>query len=182
MDGKNQLKLKEITKTEANVFLEKNHIQGKCKGNTINLGLIHENKIIQIMTFGKPRYNRNYQWELLRLCTLNSYIVVGGAERLFKHFIRIQNPESVISYCDNSKFTGKVYERLGFKLKVKHKPQKTWSKGTIRITDNLLRQRGYDQLFNTNYGKGTDNEQLMLDNGWLPIYDCGQSVYEYFRF
>lgn len=57
--------------------------------------------------------------------------------------------------------------------------QKIWSKGNIRITDNLLRQRGYDQLFKTTYGKGTNNEQLMLNNGWLPIYDCGQSVYEY---
>lgn len=23
------------------------------------------------------------------------------------------------------------------------------------------------------------NEQLMLDNGWLLIYDCGQAVYSY---
>ena len=33
--------------------------------------------------------------------------------------------------------------------------------------------------FGTNYGKGTSNEQLMLDNGWLPVYDCGQAVYEF---
>lgn len=27
--------------------------------------------------------------------------------------------------------------------------------------------------------KGTSNEQLMLDTGWLPVYDCGQAVYSY---
>ena len=29
----------------------------------------------------------------------------------------------------------------------------------IFIIDNLLRQRGFDQLFGTNYGKGTSNEK-----------------------
>ena len=37
--------------------------------------------------------------------------------------------------------------------------------GERHITDNLLRQRGFDQLFNTNYDKGTSNEELMLYYG-----------------
>ena len=172
-----KLQLKEITKQEANQFLIKYHIQSKCKGNQINMGLYQNEELVQVMTFGKPRYNKNYQWELLRLCTHSDYMVIGGAERLFKHFIKTQNPESIISYCDMSKFTGDVYTRLGFELKTANKPQKIWSKGTVRITDNLLRQRGFDQLFNTNYGKGTNNEQLMLDAGWRPVFDCGQNTY-----
>ena len=47
----------------------------------------------------------------------------------------------------------------------------------MHITDGLLRQRGFDQLFGTHYGKGTSNEQLMLDNGFVEIYDCGQQAY-----
>ena len=172
-----KLQLKEITKQEANSFLIKYHTQSKCKGNSVNLGLYQDTKLIQVMTFGKPRYNKNYEWELLRLCTHSDYAVVGGTEKLFKHFIKTRNPESVLSYCDYSKFTGNVYLKLGFKIKTKNKPQKIWSKGTIHITDNLLRQRGFDQLFNTNYGKGTNNEQLMLDQNWRPIYDCGQGTY-----
>lgn len=31
--------------------------------------------------------------------------------------------------------------------------------------------------FHTNYRKGTSNEQLMIDYGWLPVYDCGQAIY-----
>lgn len=49
------------------------------------------------------------------------------------------------------------------------------------ITNNLLLQRGYDQLFGTDFGKGTSNEQLMIENGWLPVYDCGQVVYQYIK-
>ena len=65
------------------------------------------------------------------------------------------------------------------KLKTWNSPSKIWSKNSEYIRDSLLRQRGYDQLFNTTYGKGKSNDELMLENGWLPVYDCGQAVYVY---
>jgi len=137
------------------------------------------------MTFGKPRYNRNFQWELLRYCSIKS--ITGGAERIFRHFVQDFNPESVISYCDYSKFQGRVYKKLGFELKDEDvEPSRHWhyvgsvkydSGLRLHITDNLLRQRGFDQLFHTSYGKGTLNEELMIAEGYLPVYDCGQGVY-----
>lgn len=172
-----KLQLKEISKQDANNFLDKYHLQNSCYGNSVNLGLYQNEELIQVMTFGKPRYNKNYQWELLRLCTKSEYYVIGGAERLFKYFIKTQNPESVISYCDISKFTGDVYTRLGFELVNQTKPQKIWSNHTKYITDNLLRQRGADQLIGTHEGKGTNNEEIMIREGWYPVYDCGQKVF-----
>ena len=172
-----KLEVKEVDKKECNEFLNNYHLQNTCNGQEIRLGLYKDNELIEIMTFGKPRYNKNYEWELLRLCTKPEYKVVGGAEKLFKHFIELVNPQSVISYCDNSKFSGEVYTRLGFTQKGKPSPSLHWSKGSEHITDNLLRQRGFDQLFNTNYGKGTNNEELMIEHGWLPIYDCGQMTF-----
>lgn len=171
------LTIKEVSKDECNSFLNEFHLQNTCQGQTIKIGLYKDIQLIQIMTFGKPRYNKNCEYELLRLCTHKNYKVVGGAERLFKHFLNTYNPSSIVSYCDLSKFTGKVYTDLGFKLNSKPRPSKHWSKGKMHITDNFLRQRGYDQIFNTNYGKGTDNELLMIQNGWLPVYDCGQATY-----
>lgn len=54
-----KLQLKEIDKQIANSFIDKYHIQGRCKGNTVNLGLYNnEQQLVQIMTFGKPRYNK----------------------------------------------------------------------------------------------------------------------------
>ena len=137
------------------------------------------------MTFGKPRYNKNYQWELLRLCTKSNYIVIGGAEKLFKYFIKNYNPESIISYCDNSKFRGDVYLNLGFNEQWATNPSKIWSKDDKYVTDNLFRQRGFDQLIGSKrsppeiYGKGTDNEKLMIAHKWLPVYDCGQQIFKW---
>lgn len=169
----------ELSKQATDDFMNRFHIQKTCKGQTYSYGLTYHGELVEVITFGKPRYNRNYQFELLRLCSNPNYSVVGGASKLFKHFVKIVNPESIISYCDRSKFSGAVYEKIGMSHIRDTEPNKVWSKGTVRITDNLLRQRGFDQLFNTNYGKGTSNEELMIENGWLPVYDCGQLVYEW---
>ena len=101
---------------------------------------------------------------------------------MFNYFINQYKPNNIISYCDNSKFNGNVYQQLGFILK-DHKiiPSKHWynCKTKIHITDNFLRQRGFDQLFCTSYGKYTDNQKLMLQYGFIEIYDSGQITYEW---
>lgn len=171
--------IQEIDTKTANVFEDKYHLQGQVSGQKVCIGLYFNHELIQIVSFGKPRYNTKYEWELLRLCSNRSYAVVGGAERLWKYFIRTYSPKSIISYCDASKFSGDVYERLGMNLLYTTEPNKIWSKGHSYITNNLLIQRGYDQLFGTTYGKGTSNEELMIKDGWLPVYDCGQMVFEY---
>lgn len=104
--------------------------------------------------------------------------VVGGPEKLFKYFIKAYKPESIVSYCDLSKFTGYMYTNLGFSQK-KVSIGKHWfnPKTKQHITDNLLRQRGFDQLFGTSYGKNTSNEELMKQVGFVEIYDCGQVTY-----
>lgn len=178
--GARKCKLKKIDVYTAEDFENLYHLQGKCRGQSVCYGLYYNDKLVEIMTFGKPRYNRNYQWELLRLCTNSQYNVAGGASKLFQTFIHEYNPKSIISYCDLAKFSGRVYDKIGMTYSYSTYPNKYWSNGSKKyITNNLLLQRGYDQLFHTNYGKGSSNESLMLANGWLPVYDCGQSVYKW---
>lgn len=169
--------IKKVSIEDSDKFLNKYHLQNTCKGQDIRLGLYYNNELVEIMTFGKPRYNKKYEYELLRLCTCSNYIIIGGTEKLFKYFINNYKPKSIISYCDNSKFDGEVYKKLGFILKDFGSPSKHWFNGKRHITDNLLRQRGFDQLFNANYGKGTSNEELMIKAGFVEIYDSGQSIY-----
>ena len=173
--------LHEVDVKDCNVFCNTNHLQGSCKGMSVAVGLYKDGELVMIMSFGKPRYNHKYQYELLRMCTLSGCVVVGGAERLFKYFVDKYKPKNVISYCDRSKFTGDVYQRLGFTTSDKVSPSGHWynERTHQHVTDNLLRQRGYDQLFGTHYGKGTSNEYLMVQTGWDCVYDCGQSVYTY---
>jgi hypothetical protein len=172
-------RVQEIQKKEVDEFLNKYHLQGSTKQVQYAYGLFYEDKLVQVMTFGKPRYNKNYEYELLRLCTISGLKVIGGADKLLSYFEERVNPKSIISYCDLSKFSGGVYEKLGFTLTNQTPPTKHWynEKTKRHITDNLLRQRGFDQLHKTNFGKGTDNAQLMIENGYVEIYDCGQLVF-----
>lgn len=168
--------VKEVSIVDSNNYLDMYHLQGHTKSD-IRLGLYFNNELVSLMTFGKPRYNKNYQYELIRYCS--HFNVVGGAERLFKHFIDMYNPRSIISYCDLSKFDGNVYTKLGFNLKTVSIGKHWFNiKTKQHITDNLLRQRGFDQLFKTNFGKGTSNDELMKHHGFIEIYDCGQATYE----
>ena len=176
------LTIKEVSKEETDNFLNRYHLQNSCKNQEIRLGLYTKDtdKLIQLMTFGKPRYNKNYKYELLRLCTKAGYAIVGGSEKLFKYFINNYNPESIISYCDNSKFTGEVYRKLGMELKDYGYPRKHWYNiNTQRhITEAMLLQHGYSRLHGDNlHKKGESNEKLMLNAGYLEVYDCGQSTY-----
>lgn len=111
------LTIKEVDKSTERDFLLENHYQGYVN-SAIAYGLYNNNELMEIITFGKPRFNKAYQWELLRLCTKKDEIVYGGASKLFKHFIQNNDISGgVISYCNRDKFTGKVYTQLGFTSK-----------------------------------------------------------------
>ena len=74
------------------------------------------------MTFGKPRYNKNIQWELLRLVIKKDTQILGGVEKLWAYFQKTYKPETIVSYCDKRWFSGNVYNKLGFVLHTKGKP------------------------------------------------------------
>ena len=166
-----------VNDIDTNKYLDMYHLQGTCRGQKIRLGLYHNNQLVSLMTFGKSRFNKNCEYELLRYCS--HYNVVGGAEKLFKYFVDNYKPNSIVSYCDTSKFSGKVYDALGFKYIKTNSPRKHWYslKEKRHITDGLLLSQGYDRLFKENHGKGTSNEELILSRGYLPVYDCGQATY-----
>ena len=166
-----------VSDVDTGNYLDTYHLQGTCRGQKIRLGLYYNNQLVSLMTFGKSRFNKNCEYELLRYCS--HYNVVGGTEKLFKYFVDNYKPSSIVSYCDTSKFSGKVYDTLGFAFIKTNKPRKHWysMKEKRHITDGLLLSQGYDRLFKENHGKGTSNEELILARGYLPVYDCGQSTY-----
>ena len=166
-----------VSDVDTNNYLDMYHLQGTCRGQKIRLGLYYNNHLVSLMTFGKSRFNKNCEYELLRYCS--HYNVVGGAEKLFKYFVDNYKPNSIVSYCDTSKFSGKVYDALGFKYIKTNSSRKHWysTKEKRHITDGLLLSQGYDRLFKENHGRGTSNEELILSRGYLPVYDCGQATY-----
>ena len=155
--------IKEIQYKEYANFCNENHLQGEC-GAKVKLGLFYNEELIQIMSFGKPRFTDKYEWEIIRECSKLGYIIIGGKEKLWKYFLRKFNPNNCISYCDFSKFTGNSYLKLGFKLKQLNKPGFVW----------------YDKVKDCVYWRNPSKHQEYKDK-YFQIYDCGQLVFEWYK-
>lgn len=145
-------------------FLNNNHLQG-CAASKISYGLFYKEELVEIMTFGKPRFNKSYEWELIRLCSDKNIIVIGGASKLLKYFIKNKNPKNIISYQDVSKFNGNVYKEMGFNYIKNTGLNYRWCKGK----QHLPRYR--TQMKN--------ETQEMVANGYVKVYDCGNNLWEY---
>ena len=52
------------------------------------------------MTFGKCRFDRKHEWELVRFCSKLNTKVIGGAGRLLRRFEEDYKPVSPVSYAD----------------------------------------------------------------------------------
>ena len=159
-----------VDKNTSDTFLNSNHLQGSSNSQ-IQLGLQYENEIVGIMTFGKPRFNNKFEYELIRLAFKSGVIINGGSEKLFKYFIVNYNPQSIVSYCNMSKFTGKVYEKLGFREDGWTDPGYVWWKGT-EILNRYNTQK--EKLVKQGLGEITESEsEIMYRLGYKRIYDSG---------
>ena len=171
--------VKEINSKEAKEFLDKYHFQN-YSSSSIKLGLYCKNELVEVMTFGKPRFNKNYEYELIRLCTSSSYKVIGGSQKLFKYFLNKYNPKSILSYCDISKFTGDVYEKLGFTFVENTKPNYVWTNYTNTFPRYLTQKHKLKEIFNDLSDDYTE-DSAMMSHGYVKIYDCGNAKYEFKR-
>ena len=86
-----------VTDEDAREFLDTNHLQGYSTAS-INLALKYRGKIVGIMTFGVPKFDKEFEYELVRMVYKIDTIIVDGTERLFKYFLYSYNPSSIISY------------------------------------------------------------------------------------
>lgn len=161
----------------ANKFISENHIQGKLN-SSINIGLYDKDSLIGIMTFGKPRYDINCDFELLRLCFKYDVIVVGGAEKMFKYFLTNYTCDSIVSYCDITKFNGTVYDRLGFKLVNVTEPGYFWVNNKYEVCSRYQAQK--HRLLANGFGNlGNTEEEIMKNRGFSKIYTSGNKKFIY---
>lgn len=174
--------VRSVEKTEEKNFLNENHRQGFC-GSEICYGLYYTSELIELMSFGKPRFQRKqeYRWELIRLCTKQGYQVYGGASKLLKHF-QANNEEStsLCSFCDLDHFDGNVYSALGFKLKNVAKGYHYVKDGVTYNRQQFMR-KGLAKKFGKpeyeDYSKYTEREIMELE-GYTRVDDVkGQGFY-----
>lgn len=173
-----QCQIKEITSKENHDFCDANHIQGKVSAS-VRYGLFYKGELVSIMTFGKRRSvlgqkSADKEYELLRFCNKLNTSVVGGASKLYSHFLKDYDPDVVISYasCDHS--SGNLYKVLGFKDEGHTGVNYWWAKGSEKYhRSQFMKHKLVKEGFNPDK---TENE-IMEERGFNKVYGAGNLKY-----
>jgi DNA-directed RNA polymerase subunit RPC12/RpoP len=168
-----------ISFKDAREFLNENHIQGCGTPSKICYGLAQDFRIVAVMTLAKPRYNKKYDYELVRYATLKNYSIVGGFSKLLKAFTDEHNPNYIISYADRRYSAGGVYEKCNFKPIEDSKPNYFYIEPDMKRSSRVKYQKHkLGQVLKTFDEKLTEWQNMQL-NGFDRIWDCGNLVYLY---
>ena len=168
--------VKPITYSDARKFCFNYHLQGSTVAS-VYLGLFYNDDLVSVMTFRKQRFFKtSTAWEIIRYCTKNNLRIVGGASKIFSHFVNNYSPTEVHSYADLRLSNGNVYEKLGFKYSHTTQPNYYYIIGKERSNRLNWQKKSLSKklkLFDPNL---SEQENMKL-NGYNRIYDCGNKLY-----
>ena len=175
--GARKCSIKEVPTKEARKFIDDNHMQGYCN-SSIKIGMYHEDNLMSIMTFGKPRFNKNIDYELIRFCTKKGYTIQGGGSRMLKYFEKTYKPKSLLSYANRRWSTGNFYIKSGFTFKYNTTPNYFYfhPKENILWSRNKFQKHKLKGLLET-FNPDVTEAENMHNNGYRKIYDSGNKVY-----
>jgi len=105
----------EVPPSEAQLFFDNYHIQGKNTLGRYFAGLYLENELLAVMSFGR-HHRKNTQVVLDRFAVKTGVHLPGGASKLFSFLLTLSRVSEVISWSDNRWSEGNVYRQLGFSL------------------------------------------------------------------
>jgi len=110
--------LKTVTKQEADLFFEDNHLLGSANA-LYRYALFHDEVMVAVGAFSSMRIIqrgtklcRSAEW--VRYATLPHITVTGGMGKVLCAFVAEHHPDDVMSYADKEWSVGASYTKLGF--------------------------------------------------------------------
>lgn len=173
--------IKEISSMDHRRFCKENHLQGPA-GASVRLGLFYEGELVSVMSFGKSRYGKKYEWEMIRFCNKKFLTIVGGASKLWKYFLKSVNPESVVTYADARISSGELYDRLGFAYSHHSSPNYFYTKDFKNLESRIKYQKHKLKDMLEHFDPCKTEIDNMMDNGYSIISDAGNLVYEWRKY
>lgn len=178
--GARQCVVKQVSIKDANVFLNKYHLQGGEVHSKYRYGLYYGEKLCCLMTIGKPRFTK-HDYEIVRYCVRPDIAISGGFQKLLSEFKKICNSgDTIVSYMDlNKRFSSQnIYEKSGFILDGITQPDYVWVNkyGTHTLkrydtTKKKLVAEGYDE--------NMTEKEIMLSRNYFRVYGAGSKRYVY---
>jgi hypothetical protein len=117
-----------------------------------------------------------------RYCNILNTNVIGGASKLFNHFIKNYNVNSIVTYSDMRLFNGNVYKNIGMSFVNTTPPNYHYFDRNYCVP---LTRIGFQKHKLSKILKIFDNKlsewQNMQLNGYDRIWDCGHFKYEWIK-
>lgn len=168
--------IRELTFSDVRNFLNENHLQGAGSPSSINLGLYHKDDLVAVMTFSKPRFNCNYDYELIRYASLTGINIQGGASKLLKYFTN-NYKGSIISYSDKRWSQGNLYKTIGFEFSHSSDPDYFYAKNNSILSRYQCQKHRLKVLFPSIYRDELTETDIMTSAGYYKVYGCGNDVW-----
>ncbi len=175
-----KLEVCEVDKAEAKAFFDQHHLQGSV-GCQVAYGLRSKRngKLAAVMSFGQPRFNRNFDMELIRFACHTGLHVVGGASKLFTAFVRNHPNASVVSYADIRYSYGNLYRQLGFDFVRRTPPNYMYTQGNGAVSRYQAQKHKLSALLGDQFDPNLSEAENMKLAGYFKVFDCGNLVYSF---
>ncbi len=175
-----KITVNEIKSNDAKEFLNKYHIQGFYK-SSVYIGGYYNDKLIAVIAL-KNGNIKNESWELTRFATDYHYIYQGVASKLFSFFIKLKEPNIIVSFADR-RWTpwgdNNLYTKLGFTLDKITKPDYRYYNENVDRYKRVHKMSMSKSILNKKYGFPMTMTELEMakELGYDRIWDCGLFKY-----
>jgi len=162
-----------ITKSEAEAFLAKNHIQGFSHGFAYLALKTKGDETVAVLVLRKEPSGDDLN--IVRYAT--SMVVPGGFTKLLKHAERTFKPKSFVTFADHCVSDGKLYENNGFISEKEIPPDYMYVVDSSRKHKFGFRLKRFKNDPLLEYREGLTEQQLANLNGLPRVWDAGKTRY-----
>jgi len=174
--GARKCNIKEITAKQAREFFDTNHLQGYVP-TSIRYGLFYKDELFAAILVGKSRKCVNIkEWELVRYASKLNWSVVGGLAKLMNFCCKQNKITELISYADRcwTTLNQNVYKMNKGRIINISEP------GYFYVKNNKKFHRynfSKHKLLQKGHNANLTEQQIMVEKGYIRVYDCGQLKY-----
>jgi hypothetical protein len=171
--------IRKVFRKEAEVFLNKNHIQGFASSK-FYFGLYLNDELLSVIGLGKKRFSKSNSAEIIRSSTKLGYTIVGGFSKLLsaaKVELSNQGFESLMSYVDRSIFSGNSLLSVGFSKTGITKPGYKYIKDEIQLSRFEAQHSKLPFLLKDKYRADLSEQENMFASGYRRLWDAGNLIF-----
>ena len=154
---------------ELGEFFEDNNIQGNRGGSHVFTLEDKDGRILMAYKFGRPsggKAKKLYEYEMVRGASAPGVQVVGGASKLWKHFVDTLHPNSAVYYIDYNYFDGRSVEKLGGKFIISQPGVKNYWVDT-------------EEVKNREPARHAEVKKAIADGKVLEMWNAGTKTYAF---